>query len=139
MRRFGHLLPTAVLATYASAAVPTEAPLGIHIHSDKAMFQVLISPGKVGSDDVVLQLMNGDGTLLSAKAATLVLSSPEGGSEQVARKAELGADGYWHIENVPMPVPFHGCRAIISIAPFQIAMRSPADPCRALAVICCNG
>ena len=68
------------------------------------MFQVLISPGKVGSDDVVLQLMNGDGTLLSAKAATLVLSSPEGGSEQVARKAELGADGYWHIENVPMPV-----------------------------------
>ena len=27
---------------------PREAPLAIHIHTDKAMFQVLVSPGKVG-------------------------------------------------------------------------------------------
>ena len=26
------------------------------------MFQVLVSPGKVGIDDFVLQLMNGDGS-----------------------------------------------------------------------------
>lgn len=46
--------------------------------------------------------MNGDGTLLSAKATTLVLSRPEGGAEPITRKAELGSDQYWHVENVPI-------------------------------------
>ena len=96
------LLLTAALATLARAALAAEPPLGIHIHSDKAMFQVLISPAKAGNDSIVLQLMNGDGTLLSAKAATLVLTRPEGGIEPIARKAVLGADGYWYVENVPI-------------------------------------
>ena len=61
--------------------------LGIHIHSDKAMFQVLISPGKSGNDSIVLQLMNGDGTLLKARAATLVLSRAGGGAAPIMRKA----------------------------------------------------
>ena len=43
----------------AAAAVP---PLALHIHTEKAMFQVLVSPGKVGVDHFVLQLMNGDGS-----------------------------------------------------------------------------
>ena len=59
------------------------------------MFQVLVSPGKVGIDDFVLQLMNGDGALLTAKEATLTLSLPERGIEPFERKAVLGADGYW--------------------------------------------
>jgi hypothetical protein len=46
------------------------APLAIHIHSDRAMFQVLISPGTVGTDRFVLQLMSGDGNLLRVKDAT---------------------------------------------------------------------
>ena len=44
-----------------------DAPLAVHIHTDKAMFQVLVSPGRVGSDDFVLQLMNGDGSPLHAE------------------------------------------------------------------------
>jgi hypothetical protein len=51
-------------ACWPAAAVP---PLAIHIHTDKAMFQVLISPGKVGVDHFVLQLMNGEGALLPAR------------------------------------------------------------------------
>ena len=101
MRRLGAVLATA-LALRAGAAPAAEPMLGIHIHSDKAMFQVLISPGKAGNDSIVLQLMNGDGTLLEARAATLVLSRPEGGAEPITRKAELGGDHYWHVENVPM-------------------------------------
>jgi copper transport protein len=81
------------------------APLAVHIHTETAMFQVLISPGKVGSDDFVLQLMTGDGSLLPAKEATLTVSLPERGIEPIERAAKLGPDGYWHVRGVPLPQP----------------------------------
>jgi copper transport protein len=81
------------------------APLAVHIHTETAMFQVLISPGKVGSDDFVLQLMTGDGSQLTAKEATLTLSLPERGIEPIERNASLGPDGYWHVRGVPLPQP----------------------------------
>ena len=84
----------------AAATVP---PLALHIHTEKAMFQVLVSPGKVGLDHFVLQLMNGDGALLTAKEATLTLSLPERGIEPFERKAVLGADGYWSVRDVTIP------------------------------------
>jgi copper transport protein len=80
-------------------------PLAIHIHTESAMFQVLVSPGKVGADSFVLQLMNGDASPLPAKEATLVLSMPERGIEPLERAATLGADGYWHVADVPLPYP----------------------------------
>jgi copper transport protein len=82
-----------------------EAPLAIHIHREDAMFQVLVSPGKVGSDSFVLQLMNGDASPLAAKEATLVLSLPERGIEPLERPAVLGPDGYWHVKDVLLPYP----------------------------------
>ncbi|MDP1583861.1 MAG: CopD family protein [Bradyrhizobium sp.] len=84
----------------AAAAVP---PLAIHIHTEKAMFQVLVSPGKVGIDHFVLQLMNGDGTPLPAKEASLTLSLPARGIEPFERKAVLGSDGYWSVRDVAIP------------------------------------
>jgi copper transport protein len=86
-----------------AAAAP--APLSIHIHTDAAMFQVLIAPGRVGSDNFVLQLMNGDGSPFEAKEVTLTLSLPERGIEGLERKAMLGPDTYWHVRNVALPLP----------------------------------
>jgi copper transport protein len=86
-----------------AAAVVT--PLAIHIHTEKAMFQVLVSPGEVGADRFVLQLMQGDASPLVAKEATLTLSLPERGIEPMERKAILGADGYWSVRDVPLPYP----------------------------------
>ena len=85
-------------------AAAVAAPLSIHIHTDRAMFQVLISPGRVGSNDFVLQLMTGDAALLPAKEATLAISLPERGIEPMERRATLGADGYWHVRGVPLPL-----------------------------------
>ncbi|MBV9457947.1 MAG: copper resistance protein CopC [Bradyrhizobium sp.] len=82
-----------------------DAPLAVHIHTDKAMFQVLVSPGRVGMDDFVLQLMNGDGTLLRAKGATLTLSLPERGIEEIERQGTLEPDGFWHVSKVPLAIP----------------------------------
>ncbi|WP_027550656.1 CopD family protein [Bradyrhizobium sp. Cp5.3] len=80
-----------------------ETPLAIHIHSDKAMFQVLVSPGKAGTNDFVLQLMTGEATPLKAKEATLTLSLPERGIEPMEREAKLGPDGYWHVRKAELP------------------------------------
>ncbi|MDE5445462.1 copper-binding protein [Bradyrhizobium sp. CSA207] len=80
-----------------------ETPLAIHIHTDKAMFQVLVSPGKAGVDDFVLQLMTGEAMPLAAKEATLTLSLPDRGIEPMERAAELGPDGYWHVGKVELP------------------------------------
>jgi copper transport protein len=80
-----------------------ETPLAIHIHTDKAMFQVLVSPGKPGMDDFVLQLMTGEATPLQAKEATLTLSLPERGIEPMERDAKLEPDGYWHVRKVELP------------------------------------
>ena len=66
-------------------AAAVQPPLGLHIHTDNAMFQVLVPPAKVGSDSFVLQLMNGDASPLSAKEATLTLSLPERGIEPLER------------------------------------------------------
>jgi copper transport protein len=74
----------ALLAAFRPAAA---APLAIHIHSDRAMYQVLISPGTIGTDRFVLQLMSGDGNLLRVKEATLFLSLPERGIAPLERKA----------------------------------------------------
>jgi copper transport protein len=82
-----------------------ETPLALHLHTENAMFQVLISPGRAGTDRFVLQLMTGDGSPLAAKEATLILSLPERGIEPLERAATLGADGYWSAGNVPVPYP----------------------------------
>lgn len=69
------------------------------------MFQLLISPGAVGSDGFVLQLMSGDGSKLVAKEATLYLSLPERGIAPTVHKTSLGTDGYWHVTDVPITYP----------------------------------
>jgi copper transport protein len=86
-------------------AAAVQAPLALHMHTDKSMFQVLVSPAGVGSDSFVLQLMNGDASPLAAKEATVILSLPERGIEPLERKATLDADGYWRLRDVPIPFP----------------------------------
>lgn len=86
-------------------AAAVQAPLALHMHSEKTMFQVLVSPAEVGSDSFVLQLMNGDASPLAVKEATVILSLPERGIEPLERKAALEADGYWHLRDVPLAFP----------------------------------
>lgn len=82
-----------------------DTPLGLHIHGERAMFQVLVSPGRVGLDNFLLQLMNADGMRLQATEATLTLQLPAAGIGPIERKAARGADGDWHVRDVPLPLP----------------------------------
>ena len=105
MPQAGISLALAAAVMLAALRPAATEPLAIHIHSEQAMFQVLVSPGTVGIDSFVLQLMSGDGNPLQVKQATLILSLPGHGIEPLERKATLGADGYWHVDDVPMPHP----------------------------------
>ena len=89
-----------------SLAAAVGPPLALHIHSDKAMFQVLVSSGKPGTDSFVLQVMTGDASPLQAKEVTLILSLPEKGIEPMERKATQAPDGNWTVRD--MPIPFAG-------------------------------
>jgi copper transport protein len=51
--------------------------------------------------------------------ATLYLSLPERGIEPLARKATLGADGYWHAPDVPIPYPGHRHVRVDALTDFQ--------------------
>jgi len=107
------------IATFAASMAGAQTPLAVHIHSDRAMFQVLISPGTVGTDSFVLQLMSGDGNLLTVKQATLILSLPGRGIEPLERKASLGADGYWHVGDVPISAAGRWHLRIDALTAFQ--------------------
>jgi copper transport protein len=89
-----------------SLAAAVGPPLALHIHSDKAMVQVLVSSGKPGVDSFVLQIMTGDASPLQAKEVTLILSLPEKGIEPMERKATQAPDGNWIVRE--MPIPFAG-------------------------------
>ena len=89
-----------------SLAAAVGPSLALHIHSDKAMFQVLVSSGKRGVDNFVLQIMAGDASPLQAKEVTLILSLPEKGIEPMERKATQAPDGNWTVRD--MPIPFAG-------------------------------
>jgi copper transport protein len=90
VRGIGRSLLGVVFATAVIAVLAADTLLAVHIHSEKAIFQVLISPGRAGSDDFVLQLMDGGGALLPVKAATLVLSKPGSGAGPPGASGELG-------------------------------------------------
>jgi copper transport protein len=109
----------ATIAAFAASTAGAQTPLAVHIHSDRAMFQVLISPGTVGTDSFVLQLMSGDGNLLAAKQAKLILSPPRGAIEPLERQASRGADGYWHVDDVPISVAGRWRLRIDAVTAFQ--------------------
>jgi len=113
------LLLAAALAAIASLPLAATTPLAVHIHTDKAMFQVLISPGTVGSDNFVLQLMNGEGALLAVREATLTLNPPGAGAAPLTRKATKGADGYWHVDDVLLRSGGRWHLRIDAVTPFQ--------------------
>ena len=102
-----------------NCSLAAATPLAVHIHSEKAMFQVLIWPGTVGTDSFVLQLMTGEGTPLTAKEATLTLTPPGENIEPLERKAVLGSDGFWHVDDVDLPTPGRWHMRIDATTPFR--------------------
>ena len=80
------------------------APAELHIHTDKAMAQLSIAPGRAGPVTVSIALATGDFRPLEAKEVSLALANPGAGIEPIRRAAHREADGTWLIDGLTIPV-----------------------------------
>ena len=87
----------------ALAVVATQ-PVSTHIHSDKAMAEVTITPGRAGPVDVSAFIMAPDFSAMVPKDVVFVFSNSQAGVEPMRRKAAF-RDGAWRSEGVILPLP----------------------------------
>lgn len=81
------------------------APLYAHIHTDRAMADIRLTPGRAGPVEVALGFQTGDFTELVPREVEVVLAQPAAGIELIRLTALQGGDGLWHAGPVTLPVP----------------------------------
>ena len=85
-------------------AIAAAQPASIHVHTDKAMADLTIAPGRAGKTSASIVIMTGDFGPLDAKGVTLVLSKPDSGIEPLKREAGKPGDGTWRVDDLVIPV-----------------------------------
>lgn len=76
-----------------------------HIHTDRAMATIRLTPGRAGLVEVALGLQTGDFAELIPREVEVVLAQPAAGIEPMRLAALPGRDGLWHAGPVTLPVP----------------------------------
>jgi len=66
-----------------------------HLHAEKAMANVTVSPGRAGLVEIEIQLENADEQPLTAKAVSVTLGNSENGFEPVTTDAEQISNDQW--------------------------------------------
>lgn len=89
-----HHLPT--------ADVPAEAAF-VHIHSEQAMAEVTIDPGRTGRANVNIRLMDEDFSEFPTDAMHLTLQPPAPGAPAIERAAVRQSDGTWAVAGIDLP------------------------------------
>lgn len=87
-----------------SLRIAADQPVSVHIHSEKAMANVDIEPGRAGKVSVNISVLTGDFAPLHAREVTLVLSNPEAGIEPIRRKAHEDAPSEWIVDDLVVPL-----------------------------------
>jgi copper transport protein len=77
----------------------------LHIHSDKGMAELTLTPGDAGRATVWVVLVSAEGVPLEPKEVTLALSSPSTGIEPVERAMHRVSLGRWRTDDQIIPVP----------------------------------
>jgi len=99
-------LPPAAHAHHhpAYAAIPADAAF-VHIHSEQAMADVTIEPGRVGTARATIRLWNEDFGSLEAQEVTFTLTGPMAASKPTTRVASQGSDGAWQVDGIELSQP----------------------------------
>jgi copper transport protein len=74
-----------------------------HVHAERAMADVTLSPGHAGPIRITIQLRTPDERLLDAKGVSVTLSNPDAGIESTAEAQPTG-EGQWRVA-MAAPVP----------------------------------
>jgi copper transport protein len=96
------LAVAALLFLHFVAAGPAPAASDSHsfftqLHTEKAMANVTISPGRAGPVDITIQLETVDELPLTAKAVSVTLRDAQSGSDRQTFQATRGGDDQWHV------------------------------------------
>ena len=81
----------------APAAAAGDDDFFTHLHTEKAMANVTVSPGRAGPVDITIQLETMDEKPLTAKAVSVTLSDAKAGSRLPTVQAEHSSDDRWHV------------------------------------------
>jgi len=90
--------------SYTASIIPPGSAF-VHIHSDKGMAEVTITPGHPGTSNASIRLLAEDLGPLAADAVTMTIAAPQEGSKPTTRIASIGADGNWKIKNLKLSRP----------------------------------
>jgi copper transport protein len=88
----------------ALAAELPAPPVSVHLHSDRAMASLTLSPGRAGPVAVSAFIVGGDLEPLDAKGVTLSFSLPSAGIEPIRREARKIDQGQWRVDGLRLPV-----------------------------------
>jgi hypothetical protein len=69
-----------------------------HLHTEKAMANVTVSPGRAGPVDITIQLETVDELPLTAKAVSVTLSNQQLGIGRQTLQAARTSDGQWRVK-----------------------------------------
>ena len=70
-------------------------PFFTHVHTEKMMADITVSPGQVGPISIAIQLRTPDEGVFSAKGVSVTLSSPDNGIEPSSAEARSLGEGQW--------------------------------------------
>jgi copper transport protein len=76
-----------------------------HLHTEKAMANVTVFPGRAGPLTITVELETPDEQPLAANAVSVTLSKPDAGVEPATAQAQRTDDGRWR---VAMTAPMAG-------------------------------
>ncbi|CAN7641534.1 copper resistance CopC/CopD family protein [Bosea sp. LjRoot237] len=79
-------------------------PASIHIHTEKAMADVSVTPGRAGPVTITVSLLNGEFGPLKARELRLSLANPAAGIEPIERQAIRQEDGDWQVGDLTLPI-----------------------------------
>jgi copper transport protein len=85
-------------------ALETAPPVHFHIHGQRAMADVTLSPGRAGAVAISLSVLDGEFGPLPAKEVTVTLSNPAAGLEPIRKQAVQVDGAAWRVDGLTVPV-----------------------------------
>jgi putative copper resistance protein D len=120
----GTMLPAGHLHI-SSAEIPPDAAF-VHIHSEQAMADLTIDPGRAGTSTATIRLWREDSTPFEAKSVRLALDPSSGGFTTIERAALRMPDGAWRIPQLHIPASgIWTARVIIEVDAASFVLDAP--------------
>ena len=86
------------LTSGTTAAATDDEGFFTHLHTEKAMANVTVSPGRTGPVDITIQLETVEELPLAAKAVSVTLSNQQLGIGRQTLQATHTIDDQWHVK-----------------------------------------